>query len=219
MTGKRWKQLGLGVVAAAAVAAAAWGVAWAFGLGEPAMPTTVAEARDLLDADGFDRLSDTRRYDYTKASLKAAHKARESDPEAAKAVYRGLRKRAEDDPAVERAMSDTMEAFMFEKAAWFAELPDDQQRAMLQQIGHGMYAWQQNEKRREAAPMTPEQQAAAAERKREIDEKMGERMSKGNPQAGGLMGEFFKALRREREKAGLPPLEIPRFDGRRGGRP
>jgi len=215
MTGKRWKQTALVIVAAAAIGAAVWGVVWAAGIDDPAMPTDVHQADALLASDGFDGLSETRRYDYAKAAMKAARDAKDTDPEAAKSVYRGLRERAKEDPAVERAMSDTMEAFMLERAAWFADLPDDQQRAMLQQIGHGMYAWQQNQKRRDTAPTTPEQQAEAAERKREIDEKMGERMSKGNPQAGGLMGEFFKALQREREKAGLPPLEIPRFDGRR----
>lgn len=195
------KKIGVSMLLLVAVGVLSGGAYYVWLTTPPPMPATMQEAADLLSSTRYQRLPDSRRYDYMQRATQLFENA---TPEQKKELANQLRKNAKENGLISKVVEDriNMEVRNYIRA-------DDFERRIIidRTIGLQMLAEARRAKR-PAKEMTPERQARVEKRKSAFAAMVEDRLEKGNPQQQSYVGEFVKAVMARRKEMGLEPLPM-----------
>lgn len=192
------KKIGAVLLVLVAMIVLASGGYYAWLITPPPMPDTVEEAGALLVSARYQRLPESRRFDYMQRAAELFDKA---PADQKKKMIQNARKDKNNRMAVQQAIEDRihMEMRNYVKA-------DDFDRRMIIDRAIGMQEMMNSRRSKTPREDTPERQASRERRKAQFIQKIQEKLEKGNPQHQAYFGEFVKAMMTRREQMSLDPL-------------
>jgi len=190
-----------GVLCVLGVAALVGGGYIAWNMRPVSMPETAEEAVAVINSARFGYLPDYRQEEYMERTRRLVRETEDADQRRALREAIGGSEQARD------AMMRMWQQRMIDQALAMAAMSDAEKQAHLQEQAQ---QWQrrrsnndQNQQRTER-PQRPERsEAEQAERRERMRNRMEDHFQSGNPQMGGIMGEWWRQRREARERSGV----------------